>query len=101
MRSGLISAVAISALLPRLAMAYLRKYAVQKGMSALPPKADMCGATRDVRLVPIADSRSSPILRGRYGLSAISPVADLAQGILCGPQQIGSRFAFRPRLCPP
>jgi hypothetical protein len=24
-------------------------YAVQKGMSALPPKADMCGATRDVR----------------------------------------------------
>jgi hypothetical protein len=24
-------------------------------MSALPPKADMCGATRDVRLVPIAD----------------------------------------------
>jgi hypothetical protein len=24
-------------------------------MSALPPKADMCGATRDVRFVPIAD----------------------------------------------
>ena len=29
--------------------------AVQKGMSALTPKADMCGATRDVRFVPIAD----------------------------------------------
>ena len=29
--------------------------AVQKVMSALPPKADMCGATRDVRFVPIAD----------------------------------------------
>jgi hypothetical protein len=29
--------------------------AVQKGMSALPPKADMCGATRDVRYGPIAD----------------------------------------------
>ena len=28
---------------------------MQKGMSALPPKADMCGATRDVRFVPIAD----------------------------------------------
>jgi hypothetical protein len=28
--------------------------APQKGMSALPPKADMCGATRDVRLGPIA-----------------------------------------------
>jgi hypothetical protein len=24
-------------------------------MSALPPKTDMCGATRDVRFVPIAD----------------------------------------------
>ena len=28
---------------------------MQKGMSALPPIADMCGATRDVRFVPIAD----------------------------------------------
>ena len=26
-------------------------------MSALPPKADMCGATRDARFVPIADIR--------------------------------------------
>ena len=29
--------------------------AVQNGMSALPPKADMCGALGDVRFVPIAD----------------------------------------------
>ena len=29
--------------------------AAQKVMSALPPKADMCSATRDVRFVPIAD----------------------------------------------
>ena len=29
--------------------------APQKVMSALPPKADMCGATGDVRFVPIAD----------------------------------------------
>ena len=29
--------------------------AAQNAMSALPPKADMCGATRDVRFVPIAD----------------------------------------------
>ena len=28
---------------------------MQTVMSALPPKADMCGATRDVRFVPIAD----------------------------------------------
>jgi hypothetical protein len=30
-------------------------YAMQKGMSALPPKADMCSALADVRFVPIAD----------------------------------------------
>ena len=29
-------------------------------MSALPPKADMCGATKDVRFVPKADIRSGP-----------------------------------------
>jgi hypothetical protein len=28
-------------------------------MSGLPPKADMCGATRDVRFVPIADIGSA------------------------------------------
>jgi hypothetical protein len=27
-----------------------------RGMSALPPKADMCGATRDVRFGPEADT---------------------------------------------
>jgi len=27
----------------------------RKAMSALPPKADMCGAARDVRFGPIAD----------------------------------------------
>jgi hypothetical protein len=33
------------------------KFAVQNGMSALPPKADMCSAKRDVRFVPLADIR--------------------------------------------
>jgi hypothetical protein len=28
---------------------------LQKAMSVLPPKADMCAATRDVRYGPIAD----------------------------------------------
>jgi hypothetical protein len=37
------------------ALGHKRTFAVQNGMSALPPKADMCGATRDVRFVPIAD----------------------------------------------
>jgi hypothetical protein len=33
----------------------------KKGMSALPPTAGMCGATRDVRFGPIADSCSAAI----------------------------------------
>ena len=33
--------------------------AAQKVMSALTPKADMCGETKDVRFVPIADIRPS------------------------------------------
>ena len=37
------------------ALGHKRTYAVQKGMSALPPIADMCGAKTNVRLVPIAD----------------------------------------------
>ena len=37
------------------ALGHKRTFAVQNVMSALPPKADMCGATRDVRFVPIAD----------------------------------------------
>ena len=39
------------------ALGQKRTFAVQKGMSALPPKADMCSATRHVRFVPIADIR--------------------------------------------
>ena len=35
--------------------------AVQRAMSALPPIADMCGATRHVRFVPIADIASIAI----------------------------------------
>ena len=37
------------------ALGHLRTYALQQAMSALPPKADMCGATRDVRFGPKAD----------------------------------------------
>ena len=37
------------------ALGHKQTYAVQNVMSALPPKADMCSATRDVRFVPIAD----------------------------------------------
>jgi hypothetical protein len=37
------------------ALGHKRTFAVQNGMSALPPIADMSSATRDVRFVPIAD----------------------------------------------
>ena len=37
------------------ALGQKRTFAVRGLMSALPPKADMCGTTRDVRFVPIAD----------------------------------------------
>ena len=37
------------------ALGQKRTFAVQNVMSALPPIADMCGATRYVRYVPIAD----------------------------------------------
>ena len=37
------------------ALGHKQTFAVQYAMSALPPKADMCGATRDVRYGPKAD----------------------------------------------
>ena len=40
---------------------------MQNVMSALPPKADMCSATRHVRFVPIADIKPWPLLAGRRG----------------------------------
>ena len=37
------------------ALGHKRTFAAQNGMSALPPKADMCSATWYVRFVPKAD----------------------------------------------
>jgi hypothetical protein len=37
------------------ALGHKRTFAPQWAMSALPPKADMCDATSDVRFGPIAD----------------------------------------------
>ena len=57
---------------------------MQKGMSALPLKADMCGATRDVRFVPKADIDQYPIVilgrkkRDRRG-GAVSSRSGLAR----------------------
>jgi hypothetical protein len=50
------------------ALGHKQTFALQKVMSALPPKADMCGATSDVRYGPKADigrltDRESILLR--------------------------------------
>jgi hypothetical protein len=44
------------------ALGHKRTFEVQNGMSALPPKADMCSALADVRLVPIADIVGATIM---------------------------------------
>ena len=49
------------------ALGHKRTYAVQKGMSALPPKADMCSAQAHVCFVPKADIG----LRSLYYLGGI------------------------------
>jgi hypothetical protein len=54
------------------ALGQKQTFAVQKSMSALPPKADMCGATRDVRFVPIADIL--PLIRSFRRRSDYSPI---------------------------
>jgi hypothetical protein len=41
------------------ALGQKQTFAMQNGMSALAPKADMRGATRNVRFVPIADVNES------------------------------------------
>ena len=46
------------------ALGQKQTYAVQKGMSALPSKADMCDAKPNVCFVPIADI---PTDNGRQG----------------------------------
>ena len=62
------------------ALGHKQTFAVQNGMSALPPKADMCSATRYVRFVPIADIRKRvfPIKKG-------SPAAAISGQNLPGP----------------
>ena len=43
-------------------------------MSALPPKADMCGATRDVRFVPIADTTVSATVQSAANTLGLVPI---------------------------
>jgi hypothetical protein len=47
------------------ALGHKQTFAVQKGMSALPPKADMCSALAHVRFVPKAGVRvDAPLCEG-------------------------------------
>jgi hypothetical protein len=53
------------------ALGQKQTFAPQTGMSALPPKADMCGALAYVRFGPIADIRS-PIGSARWQRFAVA-----------------------------
>src|SRR5262249_5254765 len=48
------------------ALGQKRTYAVHNGMSALPPKADICGAARGVRFGPKADISDKPKIDGLH-----------------------------------
>ena len=53
------------------ALGHKQTCASQNGMSALPPKADMCDATKDVRFGPMADIRidlSKPSAKAKAGV---------------------------------
>ena len=54
-------------------------------MSALPPKADMCSATQDVRYVPKADIHTPRVWTSRLGHSqrAVGPVASVELKTKC------------------
>jgi hypothetical protein len=59
------------------ALGHKQTFAVQNGMSALHPKADMCAATKDVRYVPKADI-------GRYRNEMTSPLSSAATSARSG-----------------
>jgi hypothetical protein len=50
------------------ALGQKQTYAAQYGASALPPKADMCGAATDVRFGSIADIPAHSIIRAAIAL---------------------------------
>jgi hypothetical protein len=55
--------------LAELQLGQKQTYAVQTGMSALPPKADMCSAVAYVRFGPKADTDASPV----FWLNVLDP----------------------------
>ena len=74
-RLRLLSRIEIAAgRLTMSALGHKRTLQQDHAMSALPPKADMCGAKRNVRFVPIADIRSTIRPLGQRGPA---PLAEL------------------------
>ena len=59
------------------ALGQKQTFAVQNAMSALPPKADMCGALTNVRFVPIADIALNDLCKKKDHLAAFSPKFNL------------------------
>jgi hypothetical protein len=56
------------------ALGHKRTFAAQKkDMSALPPKADMCDATRDVRTGPLADIGLEKMLICVFSVPRVHP----------------------------
>jgi hypothetical protein len=64
------------------ALGHKQTFAPQKAMSALPPKADMCIATRHVRYGPIADIRMSLSGSGLMDSAKSTPVSLLCQNLM-------------------
>jgi hypothetical protein len=61
------------------ALGHERTFAVQKVMSALPPKAEMCSAQVHVRFVPIADMKALQERLSDEGRSARQDNPDLSE----------------------
>src|SRR5262245_5016596 len=66
------------------ALGQKRTYAVHNGMSALPPKADMCGAVDDVRYGPKSGHQRSTTIgaSGGIGSALLDAPAFLRRGLL-------------------
>ena len=62
------------------ALGQKRTFAVQNGMSALTPKADMCGALGDVRFVPEADMVGA-LIGGIRQVAGIGVITRLIYGV--------------------
>src|SRR5262249_50542575 len=88
-------------------------YAARRGMSALPPIADMCGALADVCYGPIADIVSCTAVRERAALvhgvstssrlrpSGISPASRASVAVTAAPRALTMAIIISTAVTPP